>query len=568
MRLKLWYIIKKGLTEIIGARMVSGISLTSSMRSNLLSLQQITELQSISQNRLATGLKVNSAIDNPAAYYTASSLSNRARDLSSLLDSMGQAIQTVKAAMEGVESATAYLEQMSAITTQASSNYKEKYVPIEFKDLYNGKANTKILVDEVGADALAATACNQFYVGSKTDANFGQGNWYLPALGELMDVYGYDVDAITESYGTSGAVGDNKTTINNALQTLSDKTNGAIASMLTEGYYWSSSESGSNYSWVFGMDYGSQGDPSESYADVVRSFQLLENCFNPLTLSDGTQVSPQIGNIVYTDLSYGAADDYDGSRTAAGIVTWVSEDGRSAKIMSLKDLTFSSEDTIGNFNPDNPYGGSVKYTYHTTRAKYRQDTSIKNCDDTNIVAALKEGRTVQTEPIINGTLIEISSEYAKQYNAVLGQYNMLIKDSNYKGINLLLGNALKVDFNEDKSSRLEIEGKDLRSETLGIKEADWKTVEELQSSIEDISRAIAKTRQTSNELGNNYSVILSRQEFTESMINILTEGADKLTLADMNEESANMLALETRQMLAINSLSLASQSSQSVLRLF
>ena len=114
--------------------MVSGISLTSSMRSNLLSLQQITELQSISQNRLATGLKVNSAIDNPAAYYTASSLSNRANDLSSLLDSMGQAIQTVKAAMEGVESATAYLEQMSAITTQAVSNYKEKYVPIQFKD--------------------------------------------------------------------------------------------------------------------------------------------------------------------------------------------------------------------------------------------------------------------------------------------------------------------------------------------------------------------------------------------------------------------------------------------------
>ena len=206
----------------------------------------------------------------------------------------------------------------------------------------------------------------------------------------------------------------------------------------------------------------------------------------------------------------------------------------------------------------------VNTTSHTTSAKYNQDTSIKNYSSSEVVTALKEGRTV----VRKGTPIEISSEYAKQYNAVLGQYNMLIKDSNYKGINLLLGNALKVDFNEDKSSRLEIEGKDLRSETLGIKEADWKTVEELQSSIEDISRAIAKTRQTSNELGNNYSVILPRQEFTESMINILTEGADKLTLADMNEESANMLALETRQMLAINSLSLASQSSQSVLRLF
>ena len=228
--------------------MVSGISLTSSMRSNLLSLQQITELQSISQNRLATGLKVNSAIDNPAAYYTASSLSNRARDLSSLLDSMGQAIQTVKAAMEGVESATAYLEQMSAITTQATSNLTIKCTPIQFKDLYNGKANTEILVKEVGADALAATACNQFYVGDKNDVNFGQGNWYLPALGELMDVYGYNVDAITSGTGITGAVGDNKTTINNALSTLASK--GAEAAILTNDYYWSSSEYNSNNSWA------------------------------------------------------------------------------------------------------------------------------------------------------------------------------------------------------------------------------------------------------------------------------------------------------------------------------
>ena len=54
----------------------------------------------------------------------------------------------------------------------------------------------------------------------------------------------------------------------------------------------------------------------------------------------------------------------------------------------------------------------------------------------------------------------------------------------------------------------------------------------------------------------------------KSLINVLTEGADKLTLADMNEESANMLALQTRQQLAINSLSLASQASQSILKLF
>ena len=64
------------------------------------------------------------------------------------------------------------------------------------------------------------------------------------------------------------------------------------------------------------------------------------------------------------------------------------------------------------------------------------------------------------------------------------------------------------------------------------------------------------------------SIVENREEFTENLINVLEEGADKLTLADMNEESANMLALQTRQQLAINSLSLASQAAQSVLSLF
>ena len=83
-----------------------------------------------------------------------------------------------------------------------------------------------------------------------------------------------------------------------------------------------------------------------------------------------------------------------------------------------------------------------------------------------------------------------------------------------------------------------------------------------------LASALKSIRNYSSELGNNYSIITTRQDFTESLINVLTEGADKLTLADMNEESANMLALQTRQQLAINSLSLASQASQSILKLF
>ena len=100
------------------------ISLTASMRSNLLSLQNISGQVSLTQNRLATGKKVNSAIDNPSSFYTASSLNNRARDLDALLDSMGQAITTIKAATEAIDSGLGLLEQAVSITEQTLSEAK------------------------------------------------------------------------------------------------------------------------------------------------------------------------------------------------------------------------------------------------------------------------------------------------------------------------------------------------------------------------------------------------------------------------------------------------------------
>ena len=104
---------------------------------------------------------------------------------------------------------------------------------------------------------------------------------------------------------------------------------------------------------------------------------------------------------------------------------------------------------------------------------------------------------------------------------------------------------------------------------LGMTEVqDWSTNELIDASITAVDGAISKLRNYASEFGNNYSVVQNREDFTENLINVLEEGADKLTLADMNEESANMLALQTRQQLAINSLSLASQAAQSVLSLF
>ena len=105
---------------------MSEISLTASMRSNLLSLQNTQSLMDQTQERLSTGKKVNSAIDNPCSYYTARSLTNRASDLNALLDRMGQGIQTIQAANEGIESITDFVEQAKALINTARDTSASK----------------------------------------------------------------------------------------------------------------------------------------------------------------------------------------------------------------------------------------------------------------------------------------------------------------------------------------------------------------------------------------------------------------------------------------------------------
>ena len=124
--------------------MVDKVALGASMRSNLMSLQKTNSLLDISQLRLSTGRKVNSALDDPRAFFTAQGLTNRSADLSRLLDGMGQSIQTVKAADTGVTAMTRLMEQADSIVTQAKDH------------LNGGGANTdaEIAAFEKDFDAL------------------------------------------------------------------------------------------------------------------------------------------------------------------------------------------------------------------------------------------------------------------------------------------------------------------------------------------------------------------------------------------------------------------------------
>ena len=315
----------------------------------------------------------------------------------------------------------------------------------------------------------------------------------------------------------------------------------------------------------------------------VRCFQLLENCFNPLTLSGdassgvggaaggaGGLSAPKIGDVMYDDKTWGSADNLDASKTVAGVIVDVDAQNGSVKIMNLKDLTFSSQTAENNFNPDDPYSGAYNTTRWSTGSKMYEN--VQDIEDyPNFRLALELGTNVPVVTVRDLNLafgVLDADDYAAQYNELQNQYDSLINDSSYKGVNLLKNDTLKVRFNEDGSNALNLSGKDMRSASLGLSLADWAEKEGLVKSVNELAAAVAALRDYQTELGSNFSIITTRQNFTDALINVLEEGADKLELADMNKESANMLALQTRQQLAINSLSLASQATQSILKLF
>ena len=380
---------------------MADISLTASMRSNLLSLQQTQSLMDTTQERLSTGKKVNSAIDNPSSYYAAQSLTNRASDLSALLDSMGQAIQTIKAADEGISTITEFASQAKAIANSAR--------------------------DEAANKAIGSVS----------------------------------IDASVTSGNTTEGV---KIRVTNA-----------------------------------------DGDVEEK----------------EIKLSAEKSSAAEVKSELATQLK---ADDSikDAAVGADGKISITAAEGYKVEIVG----------GVGAFD------GKIS------------------------------GETAK-EPKA-GEINESRKKLAAQFDSILDQIDKVANDASYKGVNLLQGNDLKVVFNEDRTSDLIVEGKDASSAGLKIAKSanDWQLDSDIDAAITQVEDAINTLRTMSSEFGNNYSIVQSRETFTENLINVLEEGSDKLTLADMNEESANMLALQTRQQLAINSLSLASQAAQSVLKLF
>jgi flagellin len=376
--------------------MSGDIVLSSGIRANLLSLQNTASLISTTQQRLSTGLKVNSALDNPIDYFTASSLNANAGNLGNLLDAVSNAVQTVQAANNGITSITKLVQSAQALIQQAQQS----------------AATTAVDTGTVSG----LTAGSSFAV---TSAN-----------------------TITISDGTSTA-------------TITSTGNVTVQQII-----------------------------------------------NAVNTTPGLQINAEL----------------------------------SANGNLLLEATGANAITVG--------GTSTA----GEKAQF----------------GLAAGTTAA------GGVNATRSSLATQYNQVLAQIDQLSGDSGFNGVNLLAGQSLQVVFNVSRTSSLVLQGVTFNSAGLGISQAanNFQTNTSLANASSQLTSSLTSLQNQAASFGTNLSVIQIRQSFTSATINTLQTGADNLTLADTNQEGANLLALQTRQSLAETALSLAAQSQNSVLRLF
>ncbi|MCR6673767.1 flagellin [Devosia ginsengisoli] len=482
------------------------ISLSKAVRSNLLSLQNTANLMAQTQERLATGNKVNSALDNPTNFFTAAGLNSRAGDLNQLMDSMANGIQTLKAADNGLTSITKTLESMQSTLRQA-----------------------------------------------RQDKSF-QTSSYTIALG--------DTPAGTEVMSFSGgAIGETALDLN--LTKTINVADAASTTSTVDSLTRDSTldDAGFTAAGTFTVSNGTQTATFTIADEEVDTVGALIDAVNGTAGLNITASLTEDGEIAFT-----AANNTTGitiGGTATGGITGVTTqavptpvDGFVAK--TVDELVKEVNDKAG------PFAGNIRASNDNGKLR------IENLSTQDLDVATPTGVTGETT--ITGNTVR--ADLASQYNELRDQLDKLADDASFNGINLLRGDKLTITFNETGTSSIDINTKGeeaINSANLGVE--TWMEASTLDSDsnidaeLAKLKLALNDVRSQSSAFGSNLSIVQNRQDFTKNMINTLQTGAANLTLADMNEEAANLLALQTRQSLSSSSLSLASQADQSVLQL-
>lgn len=492
---------------------MSDIVLSSGVRSNLLALQRTQNLAELTQTRLATGRRVNSALDDPTNFFTSSGLNNRSSDLSRLLDFISNSVQTVESADNGISSITKLVESAESSARQALQSAASRGTT-------------------TGNVALAATD------------DLVSGTPGL-TLGDTLTI-GAGTNSLVLTVAADNT-GDNVQTVDDIVNAINE-TDFARARLTTEGFLDIETIEGSDLQLALGAttdtlaNLGIQTTGATSYTNELAltgatALNTLVSAADILTISDGTNTKA---------ITVGA--DGTASDNAAGTVQGL--------IDEINSTTFATATLDGTELVITTADGSTPLSLAFTDAGSAGDT----INDLGFASN-------QTFAAVENT---DRSALAAEFDVLRGQISDLANDAGFSGVNLLQGDDLRVFFNENDTSFIDIQGVNFDADGLGIaaSTAQFQSNSSISSALDNLDAAISQLRRQAATFGSNLSVVEVREDFITRTINTLQVGADNLVLADINQEGANLLALQTRQQLSSTALSLASQADQAVLSLF
>jgi flagellin len=522
---------------------INDVSLTSGMRNNLLALQNTVTLLDRTQNRLSTGKKVNTAIDNPVSYFAAAALNARAASIDSLKDAMGQSIQTITAADKGISAITTMIEQAKGIAQSAQS----------------AAAGATSTLDGTAASTYGNVTID--FAGYTAHVN-GAISFQLTGVSSAQTI---GIGGQTFTYTDSGAA--NTFTSATGLATLISAIAGysasASAAGVTAGTITVTHSTGAIVT----------GDVSGNITLTAATNVSTYVAGDSITLTGGTILTAGIDFTSTTTLVTALSTAGYGGSSATGNTVTV---GKAAATVLLADVVGSGLTVAQGANEVRSYTVGASTFAYTAGTDFVAGSTTAGTTVAGLLgtAVGDAGLGIATVSNATVTLVAASSELTSlqtQFNNLLTQLDALATDSGYKGKNLLKSDVMTVKF---EGVNLTVTGFSATASGLEVAQSNtgstmWtKGSTFIEATITQLESAATKLSSESSKLSGNLSIITVRQDFSTNMINTLNSGSDKLTLADANEEGANMLMLQTRQSLSTTALSLSAQAAQSVLKLF
>jgi flagellin len=527
---------------------MSGIVLSASVRQNLLSLQSTAALLATTQNDLATGNSVNSALDNPTNFFTAQGLNNRASDIGNLLDSIGNGVQVLQAANTGITSLQSLIANAQSIANQVLQS------PVGFSTKSNV---TSAAITGANANDLLGPATAATVTGGVIDTNAAS-----------------SAPAITATTLLVGAAG---TALATAPASGSDLTiDGKTISFTTAQTDVTSDGSGDV---TIGIGTGSTATVQTllSAIDGITGATTASSVSSgSLVINSGTAQNLVIGGTALTDFGLTAAttnltppalqgETLTIAATGGGTATNIIFGTGSGQISTLNALNTAL--AANNLQATISTTGAINIVTSNDAAS----STIGTIGGTAAASGAAFNGLTAAAPVADPDSQATRSSLVAQYNEVLDQINTTAQDSSFNGVNLLNGDTLKLVFNETGTSTLNITGVTFNDAGLGLSTlksgTDFLDNNSANTVLSQLQNASTTLNSEASALGSNLSIVQIRQDFNKSLINVLQTGASNLTLADPNQEAANSQALSTRQSIAVSALALANQSQQSVLQL-